>query len=34
VNRDLIATWDPRDDFERPVADLRREFGIEARVPV
>ncbi len=34
VNRDLLATWDPRDDFERPVADLRREFGVVPRVPV
>lgn len=34
VNRDLMATWDPRDDFERPVESLRQEFGITPRIPV
>lgn len=31
VNRDLIADWDPQDDFERPVTDLRRELNIPPR---
>lgn len=34
VNRDLMATWDPRDDFERPVEALRQEFGVTPRIPV
>ncbi len=31
VNRDLIADWDPREDFERPVEELRREFNVVPR---
>ncbi len=31
VTQDLIAEWDPRDDFETPVAELRERFGIPPR---
>lgn len=31
VNRDLIATWEPRDDFRRPVDELRKELNVLPR---
>ena len=31
TNRDLASSWQPWDDFARPVAELRREYGIEPR---
>lgn len=31
VNRDLCVDWNPWDDFERPVEELRRELAIEPR---
>lgn len=30
---DLIRDWDPRDHWERPMAELRAELGIEPRDP-
>jgi tellurite resistance protein len=31
VSRDLCVDWNPWDDFERPLEELRREFAIEPR---
>jgi len=31
VNRDLTADWDPWDDFEKPVVELRRAYNILPR---
>ncbi len=31
VNRDLILEWEPRDDFHRPVDELRRELNVLPR---
>ena len=31
VNRDLTANWDPWDDFEKPVTELRRAYHILPR---
>lgn len=31
TNRDLSVTWQPWDDFDRPVAELRAAYGIEPR---
>ena len=32
TNRDLASSWQPWDDFARPVTELRREYGIEPRM--
>jgi hypothetical protein len=31
VNRDLTANWDPWDDFENPIVELRRAYNILPR---
>jgi hypothetical protein len=31
TTRDLATSWQPWDDFARPIVELRREFGIEPR---
>ena len=31
VNRDLVANWDPWNDFDKPITELRRDYNIVPR---